>query len=158
MIGQIKTVFQLLLVVLVIGAFSTVSQAQDASKQLASESVLETIKKRGKLRAGVSTFVPWVMRSKSGDMIGFEIDVAKKIAADMEKLSKRQIWPGVEKQFIKLEALGISIEYEHYLIGAQSAQEIGNIYVALQRLQHSRAIKKRRDWDREKARILSKNK
>ena len=79
MIGHIKTLSQLLLIVLVISAFSTVSQAQDVSKQLAGESVLETIKKRGKLRAGVATFVPWVMRSKSGDMIGFEIDVAKKI-------------------------------------------------------------------------------
>ena len=84
MIGRTKTLFQLLLVVVMIGAFSGVAPAQDISKQLAGESVLETIKKRGKLRAGVATFVPWVMRSKSGELIGFEIDVAKKIAADME--------------------------------------------------------------------------
>lgn len=58
--------------------------AQSTSKSLSSESVLETIKKRGKLRAGVATFVPWVMRSKDGKLIGFEIDVAKKIADDMD--------------------------------------------------------------------------
>jgi polar amino acid transport system substrate-binding protein len=65
-------------------ALNTNVLAQSTSKSLASESVLETIKKRGKLRAGVATFVPWVMRSKDGELIGFEIDVAKKIADDMD--------------------------------------------------------------------------
>ena len=67
----------------------------------------------------------------------------QRISADMEKLSKRQIWEGVEKQFVKLEALAVSIEYKHYLLGAQSSQEIGNIYVALQRLKRAKGIKKR---------------
>ncbi len=66
------------------GALVTGAEAQTVSKQLAGESVLETIKKRGKLRAGVSSFVPWVMRAKDGSLIGFEIDVAKKIAKDMD--------------------------------------------------------------------------
>ncbi len=35
------------------------------------------------LRIGLSTFVPWSMRDKKGDLIGFEIDVANKVAADM---------------------------------------------------------------------------
>jgi polar amino acid transport system substrate-binding protein len=63
---------------------NTSALAQSTTKSLSSESVLETIKKRGKLRAGVATFVPWVMRSKDGELIGFEIDIAKKIAADMD--------------------------------------------------------------------------
>lgn len=54
------------------------------SQQIAAESVLETIKKRGVLRVGMSTFVPWAMRNKRGELIGFEIDVAKKLASDME--------------------------------------------------------------------------
>ena len=73
----------------------------------------------------------------------------QRISADMEKLSKRQIWEGVEKQFVKLEALSVSIEYNHYLLGAQSSQEMGNIYVALQRLKRAKGIKKRQstqDW------------
>lgn len=73
----------------------------------------------------------------------------QRISAELEKLSKRQIWEGVEKQFLKLEALAVSIEYEHYLLGAQSSQEMGNIYVALQRLKRARSIKKRKstqDW------------
>lgn len=55
-----------------------------------SASVLEEIVKRGKLRVGMSTFVPWAMRSKEGELIGFEVDVAKKVAADM----------GVEIEFV----------------------------------------------------------
>ena len=57
--------------------------AGEAQKQLTSESVIETIMKRGKLKVGMSTFVPWAMRNKKGELIGFEIDVAKKVAEDM---------------------------------------------------------------------------
>ena len=55
----------------------------DTQQALSSESVLETIKKRGELRVGLSTFVPWAMRDKNGELIGFEIDVARKVAEDM---------------------------------------------------------------------------
>ncbi|MEZ9896528.1 transporter substrate-binding domain-containing protein [Vibrio breoganii] len=43
---------------------------------------LDKINDRGTLRVGMSTFVPWAMRNKQGDLIGFEIDVAKRLAAD----------------------------------------------------------------------------
>ncbi|GEM76128.1 transporter substrate-binding domain-containing protein [Vibrio sagamiensis] len=43
---------------------------------------LDEIKKRGILRVGMSTFVPWAMRNKQGELIGFEVDVAKRLAAD----------------------------------------------------------------------------
>jgi len=57
--------------------------AQDTIRALSSESVIETIKKRGVLRVGLSTFVPWAMRDVNGDLIGFEVDVATKLAEDM---------------------------------------------------------------------------
>lgn len=56
----------------------------NALQDLAAASVIETIKKRGVLRIGMSTFVPWAMRGKSGNLIGFEIDVATKVAKDMD--------------------------------------------------------------------------
>ena len=56
----------------------------DVKQDLSSSSVLEEVKKRGVLRVGMSTFVPWAMRNKAGDLVGFEIDVAKKLASDME--------------------------------------------------------------------------
>ena len=65
-------------------AFAAPAKAQDAQQALASESVIEAIKQRGVIRVGMSTFVPWAMRDKNGELIGFEIDVAKKLAEDME--------------------------------------------------------------------------
>ena len=63
--------------------FSGPAAAGDTQQALSSESALETIKKRGELRVGLSTFVPWAMRDKNGELIGFEIDVATKVAEDM---------------------------------------------------------------------------
>ena len=44
---------------------------------------LDDILERGTLRVGVSEFVPWTMKTADGELVGFEIDVAKKIAGDM---------------------------------------------------------------------------
>lgn len=57
--------------------------AQSASQSLSSESVIETIKQNGVIRVGLSVFVPWAMRDLNGDLVGFEIDVAKQLADDM---------------------------------------------------------------------------
>lgn len=65
-------------------ALAAGAAAQGTQQQLSSESVIETIKKRGALKVGMSTFVPWAMRDKNGELVGFEIDVAKKVAADMD--------------------------------------------------------------------------
>ena len=62
-----------------------------------AQSALIDIEKRGVLRVGMSTFVPWAMRSKEGDLIGFEIDVATKLAQDM----------GVEVEFVPTAWSGI---------------------------------------------------
>ena len=44
---------------------------------------IEQIRKRGVMRVGVSTFVPWVMRDKNGDLIGYEVDVANRLGKDL---------------------------------------------------------------------------
>lgn len=64
---------------------------------LAEESVIESIQKKGVIRVGMSTFVPWAMRDKTGELIGFEIDVAKKLAEEM----------GVEVVFVPTNWSGI---------------------------------------------------
>jgi polar amino acid transport system substrate-binding protein len=51
--------------------------------------LLSEIKRSGKLRVGVSEIVPWAMHDKDGNLVGFEIDVAKKLARDI----------GVEPEF-----------------------------------------------------------
>ena len=75
----------LLSAVVATGLFMAASSSMaDGTRQaLSSESVIETIKKRGSLRVGMATFVPWAMRGKNGELIGFEIDVATKVAEDM---------------------------------------------------------------------------
>lgn len=71
-------------------SFSTPALAQKASQGLSKDSVIETIKKRGAIKIGLSIFKPWSMRDKNGDLIGFELDVGQKLADDM----------GVEAEFI----------------------------------------------------------
>ncbi|HPF58571.1 MAG TPA: transporter substrate-binding domain-containing protein [Candidatus Competibacteraceae bacterium] len=61
----------------------SLANAQKLNQQLAAGSVLEIIKKRGSIKVGMSTFVPWAMRDKNGGLTGYEIDVAKKLAEDM---------------------------------------------------------------------------
>jgi polar amino acid transport system substrate-binding protein len=62
-----------------------------------ADDLIADIQKRGTLKVGMSTFVPWAMRDKKGDLIGFEIDVASKLAADM----------GVEVEFVPTAWSGI---------------------------------------------------
>ena len=47
------------------------------------QSVVEDVLQRGVLRVGFSTFVPWAMQDKNGKFIGYEIDVATRLAKDM---------------------------------------------------------------------------
>lgn len=49
----------------------------------ASADVLDDILERGTVRIGVSEFAPWTMKSESGELIGFEIDIANRLAEDM---------------------------------------------------------------------------
>ena len=51
-------------------------------QELTGESTIENALKRGVLRVGMSTFVPWAMKDKTGKLIGFEIDVANRLAKD----------------------------------------------------------------------------
>jgi polar amino acid transport system substrate-binding protein len=44
---------------------------------------LATVRRRGRLRVGVATSTPWVMHDKDGELMGFSIDLSKKLAEDM---------------------------------------------------------------------------
>jgi len=57
--------------------------AGEIQQKLTSESTLEQVLKRKTLKVGMSTFVPWAMKDKTGKLVGFEIDVAKRVAEDM---------------------------------------------------------------------------
>jgi len=56
---------------------------EDSVAPRTSVDTLAEIKKNGKLRVGVSMIIPWAMHDKDGNLIGFEVDVAKKMARDL---------------------------------------------------------------------------
>jgi polar amino acid transport system substrate-binding protein len=71
--------------------------AGELQQKLVQESSVEQVLKRGVLRVGMSTFVPWAMTDKTGKLIGFEIDVATRLAKDM----------GVKAEFVPTKWAGI---------------------------------------------------
>jgi polar amino acid transport system substrate-binding protein len=72
---------------------------QTAAKSAASAPVsqLDTILQRGVIKVGFDTFKPWAMKDKKGDYVGFEIEVARKLAEDM----------GVKVEFVPTKWSGI---------------------------------------------------
>ena len=54
-----------------------------AGPAAAKEGAMAQAKQRGVLRVGFDVFVPWAMKDKTGRFIGFEIDVASRLAKDL---------------------------------------------------------------------------
>ena len=81
----------------------------------ASNDVFDQIIKKGEIRVGISVMAPWVMKDKQGNYIGFEIDVAKQLASDMDvkPVFKEYKWndliPALVNREIDIIASGISI-------------------------------------------------
>ncbi len=73
------------------------AMAGKLQKQLIAESTLDQVMRRGVLRVGMDTFLPWAMKDKKGELVGFEIDVARRLAADM----------GVKVEFVPTKWAGI---------------------------------------------------
>lgn len=64
--------------------FFFVGIIQSASaNETASHSSFNKIREKGTLRVGISLFTPWTLKGKNGELVGFEIDVAKKLSKDM---------------------------------------------------------------------------
>ncbi|MCY3775454.1 MAG: transporter substrate-binding domain-containing protein [Candidatus Aminicenantes bacterium] len=101
-----------LVVIVLIGAVSAQGMAQGFS-WWAYDSVLEEIQDRGALRVGLGLFAPWSACNEEGELIGFEIDVATKLAED----------------------IGVMVEFErtnwNYIIPALVAEEFDAIISGL---------------------------
>jgi polar amino acid transport system substrate-binding protein len=92
-----KALFVAGIIGFVLAALPGVSPAGKAQQQLTQESTIEQALSRGVLKVGFSTFVPWAMTDKAGNFVGFEIDVAKRLAQDM----------GVKVEFVPTKWSGI---------------------------------------------------
>jgi polar amino acid transport system substrate-binding protein len=92
-----KSLLSLLTSILLIFCLASFSSAASIQKDITSSSTLEKIKKRGVLKVGMDIFQPWAMKDKTGKLIGFEIDVATRLAQDM----------GVKVEFVPTAWSGI---------------------------------------------------
>ena len=74
--------------------------AEDTRKPV---DALDRIQKTGELRVGVSLFTPWTMKNTQGELVGFEMDVAKQLAKDMgvKPVFKVFDWDGILPALLK---------------------------------------------------------
>ena len=87
-----KQVVCYLVVAALIGGLSPRAMSQGFS-WWGYESVIEEIQDRGVLRVGLGLFAPWSACDADGELIGFEIEVATRLATDM----------GVKVQFVRTD-------------------------------------------------------
>lgn len=87
-----KRILPLTLVMLFLSSLSIVSYGQKKTTNTAVQlpkavrsnvDTLASIRRSGELKVGVSIFAPWVMRDQKGELIGYEIEIAEKLAADL---------------------------------------------------------------------------
>lgn len=97
-------------------SFSVAQAAEVKSRGALQEAV-----QRGVLRVGISSFVPWAMQDKTGKYVGFEVDVATRLAKDLglelELVPTR--WSGIVPALLTgkfdIIACGLSITPERTL-------------------------------------------
>ncbi len=76
---------------------------------------LRQVLNTGTLRVGVTLYPPWAARASNGELVGFEVDVAKQLAADLKvKVDLRaydvdRLIPALESGEIDLIAAGLAI-------------------------------------------------
>jgi len=92
-----KKLFKVFLVIVILVSAGLLMAAKGVREDLTNQSTIEQVLQRGVLRVGMSTFVPWAMNDKQGNLVGFEIDVAKRLAQDM----------GVKVEFVPTKWSGI---------------------------------------------------
>lgn len=92
-----RALVQAVVVALFVCGAAALASAAGVQQQLTEESMIEQVLKRRTLRVGLDTFVPWAMKDKTGKLIGFELDVATRLAKDT----------GVEVEFVPTQWAGI---------------------------------------------------
>lgn len=86
-----------LIVLLLLVSFAVSALCGEIQQKLVKESAIDSIARQGTIRVGMDIFVPWAMKDKKGELIGFEIDIARQLAKDM----------GVQVEFVPTKWSGI---------------------------------------------------
>lgn len=93
----------------------TFTLSQNLYANESNKDILYDIQKAGEIKVGVSILPPWVMKDRKGELIGFEIDIARQLATDIGvKIKFREYqWnemiPALKKGEIDIIASGLSI-------------------------------------------------
>lgn len=100
--SSVITVFlALILMVSLLGILTTCAPApkKEAAEKEAAPigGLIDEILRRGVMKVGLGIFVPWSFKDMDGNLVGFEVDVASKLAEDM----------GIKVDFVPTEWSGI---------------------------------------------------
>jgi hypothetical protein len=60
-----------------------------------------------------------------------------RLSGELEQLSQRQLWAGVNRKFADLEKLGVELTYDDLLHGAHAARALGDMSAAYARLKRA---------------------
>jgi polar amino acid transport system substrate-binding protein len=100
---------------------SAIVSAASAVMTPADARDLQDVLNTGSLRVGVTLFTPWASRGPDGELVGFEIDVARQLAADMGVDAQllayevERLVPALEAGEIDIIAAGLTITPERAL-------------------------------------------
>lgn len=78
-----ESILRLFTFTILLTLISSFSYGASIQQDISAGSTIEQIKKRGVLKVGMDIFQPWAMKDKNGKLIGFEIDVATRLAEDI---------------------------------------------------------------------------
>jgi polar amino acid transport system substrate-binding protein len=82
---------------------------------------LQEVLNTGTLRVGITLYAPWAMRGNDGQLVGFEVDVARQLAADLGVKAEllpydvERLIPALESNEIDVIAAGLTITPERAL-------------------------------------------
>ena len=110
-VAEATSMARIATIVLAVLAFGGQAAARD----------LQEVLNTGKLRVGVTLYAPWAARGADGELVGFEVDVARQLAADMGVEAQlfpydlERLVPALEAGDIDLIAAGLTITPERAL-------------------------------------------
>jgi polar amino acid transport system substrate-binding protein len=115
---------------------------------------LQEVLNNGTLRVGVALFTPWAMRTSDDELIGFEIDVANKLAEDMgvrpdiSVYPWERIVPALEAGEVDIIAAGLSVTPQRALhVNFSQPYASGGITLA-SNIQSTAMLERLEDLDR----------
>jgi polar amino acid transport system substrate-binding protein len=134
----------------IVALFSIAALAHSAGVGARS---LQQVLNSSNLRVGVSLDAPWTARTPSGELVGFEVDVARQLAADMGVAAEFLVYdfdrlvPALEAGEIDLIAAGLTVTPDRALhVNFSQPYADGGVSLATH-LQSTLEIKRLEDLD-----------